>query len=187
MQKNLTVLIFCIFINLNFSQSPKEQLKLANAGTIETSNFYKEIPFNDKFGYFIIPITIGNHTYDYIFDTGGYNTLTSEIMNKNNIPSLMEVEVGSSNQIKSKIALTKIPSVNIAGINFKDVGAFNFDFDESPQIKCYTNGGLIGKSIIKNAIWQINSQTEKIIVTDNIKKLNHLDNAIRLKVKFVYP
>ena len=186
--KCFTYHIFCLIISIcglysSYGQSAKQQLKLANAVTFEQSDFFEEIKIRDKHGYFIIPVRIGNELYEYIFDTGGYNTLTSEMMVKNTLPQLMEVEVGSSNQLKSKIALTKIPSIHIGEVEFQQVGAFNFDFDNSPQIDCYTNAGLIGKSIIKNAIWQINASKQSIILTDDINKLDHLDKAFKLKVK----
>ncbi len=183
MRKIKLTIVILLSISLNYAQSVKEQLKLVNSVKLENTEFFQEVDFQDKFGYFIIPVKIGDDTYQYIFDTGGYNTLTSEIMAKNELPNLMEVETGSSNQIKSKVTLTRIPSITIGGINFKEIGAFNFDFQESPQIKCYTNGGLIGKSIIKEVIWQINAQEKKIILTDELKKLRNLDNAIKIKVK----
>ncbi|QEC50933.1 PDZ domain-containing protein [Anseongella ginsenosidimutans] len=182
--KKITILIVIQFLFVSvYGQSAKEQLALANAAQLSNKNFYKEITFENRFGYFVIPVKIGNDVYQYIFDTGGYNTLTSEILEKNELPRLMEVQVGSSNQMKSKIAITKVPAVTINGIDFKDVGAFNFDFDASPQIKCYTNGGLIGKSIIGNAVWQINAAENKIILTDNIANLDNLDNALKIKVR----
>lgn len=184
MRKIKLTIVILISVSLTYAQSAKEQLKLVNSVKLENTGFFQEIDFQDKFGYFIIPVKIGDDTYEYIFDTGGYNTLTSEIMDKNELPILMEVETGSSNQIKSKIILTKIPTVTIGGIDFKEIGAFNFDFEESPQIKCYTNGGLIGKSIIKESIWQINAQEKKIILTDKLDKLRNLENAIKIKVKF---
>ena len=52
-----------------------------------------------------IQVKIDTGSYEYIFDTGGYNTVTSKIMENANLPSLMEVEVGSSNKIKSKIKI----------------------------------------------------------------------------------
>lgn len=183
MRKITLTIILLLYISLNNAQSAKEQLKLVNSVRLENTGFFQKIDFQDKFGYFIIPIKIGNDNYEYIFDTGGYNTLTSEIMERHQLPKLMEVETGSSNQIKSKITLTKIPSVTIGGIEFKEVGAFNFDFEKSLQIKCYTNGGLIGKSIIKEAVWQINKQDKKIILTDNLDNLKNLKNAIKIKVK----
>ncbi|WP_025664726.1 PDZ domain-containing protein [Aquimarina megaterium] len=183
MRKIILTIVLLLSISFNYAQSAKEQLRLVNSVKLEDTGFFQEIDFQDKFGYLIIPVIIGNDIYEYIFDTGGYNTLTSKIMNKNKLPNLMEVETGSSNQIKSKITLTKIPSVTIGGIDFKEIGAFNFDFEKSPQINCYTNGGLIGKSIIKEAIWQINEQTKKIILTDNLDNLKNLKGAIKVKVK----
>ncbi len=123
------------------------------------TDFYEEISFTDRGGYFIIPVTIGSQTYDYIFDTGGYNTVTTDIMTKNNLPELMKVSVGSGNQIKSKITLSKVPQLKLGDISCTDVGVFNFDFDESPLIMCYTNGGLIGKGVIRQSVWQIGAVT----------------------------
>ncbi len=183
MRKIILTILLLLSISLNYAQSAKEQLEIVNSAEIISSEYYKEIPFENKFGYFTIPVTIGEKTYDYIFDTGGYNTLTSQIIDDNRLPKLMEVEVGSANQLKTKIKLTKIPLLEIGNLEIKDVGAFNFDFDESPPIKCYTNGGLFGKSIIKNGIWQINAQDQKIIITDDIDKLSNLGDAVKIKVK----
>lgn len=184
MLKTAFTIALVISISATHAQSAKEQLKLVNSIKLESTGFYQEIDYQDKFGYFIIPVKIGAITYDYIFDTGGFNTVTSEIMDKNGLARLMEVEVGSANKIKSQVILTKIPSLTIGGIDFKDIGAFNFDFEKAPQINCYTNGGLIGKSIIKEAVWQLNGQEKKIILIDDIDKLKNLKNAIKLKVKF---
>ncbi|WP_340066791.1 PDZ domain-containing protein [Ascidiimonas aurantiaca] len=176
-------LILLFIINSIYGQSAGETLQIINSANLSDVDFYKEIPFEDRFGYFIIPVTIGNDTYEYIFDTGGYNTITSWAMEKNGIATIYEVEVGSVNSVKSKTGLTKIPELTIAGLNFREVGALNFDFHEAPRIKCYTNGGLIGKGIIKNAIWQIDYQTKNIIVTDRLDKLTHIDGSFRIKVK----
>lgn len=181
--KIITLVILLKVTIYTFGQSAKEQLEIVNSAEITSSEYYEEIPFENKFGYFTIPVRIGEKTYHYIFDTGGYNTLTSQIIADNGLPELMEVEVGSANKIKSKIKLTKIPLLEIGNLKIKDVGALNFDFDESPSIKCYTNGGLIGKSIIKNGIWQINAQDQKIIATNDIHKLRNLDDALKIKVK----
>lgn len=183
MHKIITFAILLQIAYYSFGQSAREQLEIVNSAEITSSEYYEEIPFENKFGYFTIPIKIGEKTYDYIFDTGGYNTLTSEIIDENGLPKLMEVEVGSANKLKSKIKLTKIPVLEIGNLEIKDVGAFNFNFNDSPSIKCFTNGGLFGKSIIKNGIWQINAQDQKIIVTNDIYKLSNIDDAIKIKVK----
>ncbi len=184
MTKRLFIIIFVSLTICSFGQSPKEQLKVANAASAGLTDFYEEISFTDKGGYFIIPVTISSQTYDYIFDTGGYNTVTTDIMTKNMLPELMKVSVGSSNQIKSKIILSKVPRLNVGDVQFTDVGVFSFDFDEAPIIKCYANGGLLGKGVIKQAVWQIDYQNKIIRLADKLEKMPNLGNSVKLKVEF---
>jgi predicted aspartyl protease len=99
------------------------------------------------------------------------------------LPELMKVSVGSSNQIKSEIVLSKIPRLKVGDVQFTDVGVFNFDFNEAPVIKCYTNGGLLGKGVIKQAVWQIDYHNKIIRLADNLEKMPNLKNSVKLKVE----
>jgi hypothetical protein len=175
--------IFAFTTACCLAQRPKDQLRIANAAQIGISEFYQEIPFVDKGGYFIIPVKIGVETYNYIFDTGGYNTVTTEIMNRNTLPELMQVTVGSANQLKSKVKLSKIPRLYLGNIPFNGVGVFNFDFEESPVIKCYTDGGLLGKGVIKECVWQIDYENKVIRLADRVDKMPGLENSMKLNVE----
>lgn len=166
-----------------FGQSAKEILSVANSAKLVSKNFYDEIHFTDKLGYFTIQVKIDSNSYEYIFDTGGYNTVTTKIMDNAKLPSLMEVEVGSSNKIKTKTKLSKISLLQIGKAVFEDVGAFNFDFSASPVINCYTNGGLIGKSVIREAVWQIDYRKSVIRVSDNLSNMPNLDKSVKLKIE----
>lgn len=185
MRHKIFIIIFTLFLIRPFAlgQSAKEQLSIANSAKLVSKNFYEEVRFNDKLGYFTIQVKIDKNSYEYIFDTGGYNTVTTKIMENAKLPSLMEVEVGSSNKIKSKIKLLKIPLLQIGKVIFQDVGVFNFDFSSSPVINCYTNGGLIGKSVIREAIWQIDYRKSVIRVSDNLASMPNLDNSEKIKIE----
>lgn len=178
------ITIFILFWTKSFvfGQSAKDQLSIANSAKLVSKNFYDEIPFSNKLGYFTIQVKIDTNSYEYIFDSAGYNTVTTKIMENAKLPSLMEVEVGSSNKIKSKIKLSKIPSLQIGKAEFQNVGVFNFDFSSSPVINCYTNGGLIGKSVIGEAVWQIDYKKSVIRVSDNIAKMPNLKNSEKIKI-----
>lgn len=104
-------------------------------------------------------------------------------MTENELQALMKVMVGSSNQIKSEIRLSKIPQLKVGDVSFSDVGVFNFDFDASPIIQCYTNGGLLGKGVIRQAVWQIDYQHKIIRLADRIEKMPNLEHAVKLKVE----
>lgn len=183
MKKILFATFFLIFCISSKGQTVKEQLSIANSVKLVSKNFYDEIPFSDKLGYFTIQVKIDTSSYVYIFDTGGYNTVTSKIMENAKLPSLMEVEVGSSNKTKSKIKLSKIPLLQIGKAQFENVGVFNFDFSSSPVINCYTNGGLIGKSVIREGVWQIDYKKSVIRLSDNILNMPNLDNSEKIKIK----
>ncbi|MCU0354009.1 MAG: PDZ domain-containing protein [Cytophagales bacterium] len=185
--KHRIIVFFCAFLLADlyaFGQSAKEQLSIANSAKLVSENFYDEVNFNDKLGYFTIQVKIDTNTYEYIFDTGGYNTVTTKIMETAKLPSLMEVEVGSSNKIRSKINLSKVPLLRIGKATFADVGVFNFDFSSSPVINCYTNGGLIGKSVIREAVWQVDYRKSVIRVSDNLARMPNLGKGEKIKIEF---
>lgn len=167
-----------------YGQKPKDVLNWINTAKSENKNFYFEIPFEYRNNEIVIQVRIGNQAYDYIFDTGGYNNVTDAIQAKNNFPILTKQTVGSSNKIKKEINIVKVDSLHIGQLVFQDIAALQMNFDESPTIKCTIDGGLIGASIIKNYIWQIDYPNKKIIVTDQIGKIANLKNAIKVPVTF---
>lgn len=177
------VLLFWISAYCN-AQSPEQVLQWINTAKADNLNFYYEIPFEYKGNEIVVPITIGNQEYDYIFDTGGYNCITDAIQEKNNFPVLTTQTVGSSNKIKSKINIVKVDSLTFGGLVFRDIATLQMDFSKSPTIRCIIDGGIIGASIIKNYIWQIDYPNRKIIVTDQKEKLPGLEQAMRVPVTF---
>lgn len=179
----LYVSLFFISIYAS-AQKPKEILSLINTAKSDNKNFYYEVPFDYRNNEIVIQVQIENQTYDYIFDTGGYNNITDDIQAKNNFPILTKQIVGSSNKIKKQVNIVKIDSLHIGKLVFHDIAVLQMNFDESPTIKCTIDGGLIGASIIKNYIWQIDYPKKKIIVTDQIDKIQNLTNATKVPVTF---
>lgn len=67
---------------LAHAQKPKEVLNWINTAQTDNKKFYFEIPFAYRNDEIVIQVRIGNQTYDYIFDTGGYNNITDAIQEK---------------------------------------------------------------------------------------------------------
>lgn len=178
-----SLILFFTTINV-YSQKPKQVLGWINTAHSDNRNFYFEIPFEYRINEIIIQVTIGKETYDYIFDTGGYNDITDGIQKRNNFPVLTTQTVGSSNGIKSKINLVKVDSLKIGELVFKNIAALQMNFENSPTIKCTINGALIGASIIKNFIWQIDFSRRKIIVSDQLSKMPFINQSTKLPVTF---
>lgn len=180
------MLFFCIGFFFVFSltaQKPGQILGWINSVTVDAKNFYYEIPFEYKNDLIIIKVAVGAETYDYIFDTGGYTIITNEMQNKNSYKVLAVQNVGSSNQLKTKVNIVAVDSMAIGKLAFKNIGALQMDLN-SPTLKCTVNGGVIGAAIIKNYIWQIDYSNRKLIVTDQLNKIKGLDKAVKLNVSF---
>ncbi|WP_128544533.1 aspartyl protease family protein [Larkinella soli] len=157
-------------------------LSIVRAGEASRKTFYAEIPFQERMGNLLIPVTIGQETYNYIFDSGAHFSVTDSIRRLNHFNQKLTVQLGSANQLKSKVAVTRIDQLKTAGIAFKKVGAFVLDFDQAPRIRCLTHGGLFGSSLIRKYVWQIDYQRKKIIATDQFSKIHLPQNTIRIPV-----
>ncbi len=145
----------------------------------------QEFSCEDEAGFITVPVRIGTHTYRYIFDTGAYAlTVTDKVITENQFSSAQAGSLGSSNQVRSNVKVTVVDTLRLGGLQFTDVGAFNLNFDQSPSIRCLTDGGLIGTSLIGKYIWQIDLARKKIIVTDELSKVPNLANAVKLPVSF---
>ncbi len=167
-----------------YAQKPKQILEWINTVRSDNKDFYFEMPFEYRNGEIIIKVTIGDQTYDYIFDTGGYNDITDDIQKKNNFPVLTTQTVGSSNGLKSKLNLVKVDSLKIGELILKNVASLQLNVDNSPTIKCTIDGALIGASIIKKYIWQIDFGRKKMIVSDQLSKIPLINEALKIPVTF---
>ncbi len=159
------------------AQSQQEVLNWINTVKADNHDFYYEIPFEYRNDEIVIKVVIGNQVYDYIFDTRGYNDITNEIQLKNSFPVLTTQAVGSSNKLKVMVNLVKVDTLKIGP-------PLQMNFNNSPTIKCTIDGALIGASLIKNHVWQVDFYNKKIIVTDRLDRLPNIDSSVKVPVTF---
>ncbi len=157
-------------------------LGVVRAGKVTNKPFYAEIPCQVQTGNLLIPVTIGAQSYWYVFDTGAHFSVTDSIRKLNRFKNKMTVQLGSSNKLKTNVSVTQIDQLQTAGVTFKHIGAFVLDFEQAPRIRCLTNGGLFGSSVIRKYVWQIDYDRQKIVATDQLSKLNLPANALRIPV-----
>ncbi|MFL9483983.1 aspartyl protease family protein [Chitinophagaceae bacterium LWZ2-11] len=180
----IIVTLFIVILVFNASaQKPQQILDWVNSATALNHNFYYELPFEYKQGEIIIKAKIGDSTYNYIFDTGGYNTVTDNIAERNNLKILTKQQTGSSNLKKTTVNIVKVDDIQIGEVVFKDLAALQLNLNNLPIISCLSNGGLIGRSIIKEYIWQIDYPRRKIIITDQFDKLPNMQQAVAIPIE----
>lgn len=178
----LFVLLILLLNPVAHAQKPKEILRWINTARLLNKNFYEEIPFEFYHGAIVIKVSVGDSSYRYVFDTGGYTTVTDTIAAINRLKVLTTQQTGSSNLKKIMVNIVRLDSVRIGSLLFTELAAIQIGFDGAPTIQCILNGGLIGRNIINSCIWQLDYARKKIIITDQLEKLPNLSQAIRIPV-----
>lgn len=66
--------------------------------------------------------------------------------------------------------LAKLSNIKIAGIDFNNTATVITDLKK--QFPCLEIDGLIGSNIMKHAVWQIDNESKKIIITNTVHKID---------------
>lgn len=179
-------LSFIIFLLFHLSFCASQIPDLIKEGLInnssENNDFLYEIPFEYHHGEIIIKIEVGGREYNFLFDTGGYTMITDAVRESNNFETIAEKQLSGANQITKYTNVVKVDSLSLGGLVLKNVNAYQISLDKSPTLNCIIDGGIIGAEIIKNYIWYIDFPNRKIIVTNDLKKIEGLNQTIRLPV-----
>ena len=162
----LNIMFFLALINFSYAQKTTFQ-----TGKPTSKTYYSEIPYKNVRGKLIIPVTINNKTYRFLFDTGAPNlislTLQKEINNSND----KSISVSDANQNKQRMALTTVPLLTLGNLSFKNTSALVFDSSNNLVFDCYAIDGIIGSNLLRKSIVQIQFKESKIILTNDSKKL----------------
>jgi len=134
----ITSLVGCITSNVK----PKQE-------DAASPKFSVSLPFTTAKSVMVFPVEREGEIRSFVFDTGADATL----IQRDSLVGKQESVTGTS---KREMLLGKeiIPTLSIAGVNFRQVQAFNGNLRGlKEQIPNF--GGLIGQSIISKACWLI--------------------------------
>lgn len=145
--------------------------------------FCIELPFEYK-KQIIVSATINKETYRFLFDTGGYNMLNKDIATSNKLIPFAEQFLNSSNGITKPSGIVTLPNFTLGGLDFVNASAYTIDMSNPGKLNCMVNGGIIGSSVIKKCVWQIDYTRKTIIMTNALGNVNLSKDAIKVPVHF---
>jgi hypothetical protein len=91
--------------------------------------------------------------------------------------SLSTVTLGGEEATSSVVSL---PEVRLGEAVFSDVGAIRGFVGPDNPIRCVAEDGIIGASLMKEAVWQIDYPAGEVTIAPGIEGLDHVDGAIHL-------
>ncbi len=139
-------------------------------GNVIQKDFFVKIPYNFKNGLIYLTPVIEGKKYNFILDTGAYNTVSKEMSEELELADKQLSKSTDSQGNTNEVSITKIPNINLGGIDFENYRAAIIGLSE--QLYCLGIDGIIGSNLMKDVIWEIDQKNKIITITNSIRKLD---------------
>lgn len=157
--------------------------KILASANLNSSSFYTFLPFEYISSLPVFEVSIQGENYRFIFDTGGYTVFSDELTSKlSGVRKASHIDVKDGNSTVSRIDTYVLNELEIGGVSFSEVGFANIGFTESEWFKCLGLDGTIGPNIMKEAFWQFDSKSQRIILTDNKNELEIVRIGLKIPI-----
>lgn len=165
------------------SQTHAQKTKF-KSGTSSPRNYYSEIKYEDVNGKIVIPVSINNKTYRFLFDTGAPNVISSGIFETLNIEKSTEITVSDANNKKQNMKNAIIPSLTIGDVIYKNSQALVFDDTNNIVFNCFEIDGIIGTNLLRKSIVKILPKENLLVLTNDRKRMSlSKDEAIDMVLR----
>ena len=165
MKRFFTLIIISFFASSILAQSID-----FNQGSIKQKKYLEKIPYQNKDGKLIVPVTINGKTYNFLLDTGASFTISDELFKELNLEIIGNQETRDVSGKVMKMRVISLPELHLQGITFLDTPGYVFH-EESPDItdilKCFGIDGIIGSNMLRNSVIQFNLRSKHILISNN--------------------
>ncbi|WCO03278.1 retropepsin-like aspartic protease [Psychroserpens ponticola] len=182
MKKTSQLLLLILFGS--FVTTICAQTKTFKDGKVKTNNYFEELPFEFEKNKIIIPVEIQGTIYRFLLDTGAPNIISKEVQKAIEPRSVVTLSTSDANNLKQDLDIVTLESLKLGSVEFQNFSALVFDLNGSDIFKCFGIDGFIGSNLLRHTIIQINAEQKKLILTDNIKRLNLNKNQSK-KIKLI--
>lgn len=135
------------------------------------------IPFELIEGKIIVNVKINNDIHNFIFDSGAFTIISSDLRNQlNERKSTIVFEGIDANNSKSRMDVFSTDHLQISDLSIKNV---NFSFADISWMRgraCRKISGIFGANMMKDKIWRIDFKNKIISVFD--KSQERLSNTM---------
>jgi hypothetical protein len=158
-------------------------LDALGATTVDEGTLPRTVPFRFVAGHIVVDATIGesDEPVAFILDTGAPTTYSDDIAEGfagGSLGSLAERAIDGS---VLQVDVVAVPSLSLGDATFGSVGGTKGFLEPDNPLSCISEHGLIGASLMKTAVWQIDYGTQRLTIAPSVDGLEHIDGAIALE------
>jgi len=175
--RNTAVILLLFVTTITFSQ----EVNLSSL-TVNKEKYYEAIDYKIVYDKIIIPVEINNKKYNFLLDTGAPNLISKSLLKELNLNYIKKIEVDDANGRKDSLQIVNVPSIKIGSTIFENSAALVSDLENHPLLKCYNIDGFIGSNLLQKSIIKIDTQSKKVILTDQIKRIGLKSKPLKIKL-----
>lgn len=170
------VILLITFSTFESIAQDKDLQEWAEKGTVESDDYYVEIPFKYINGYIFIDIIQNGNTFNFMFDTGAEATVVDRsILEQFDYQGFSETSLDGPLVEDQDVQTIIIKDIKLSKITYSEIGAISIDMDFFKEKFCAKVHGIIGNNLMKKSKWQIDYKNEIIRLSNDISKF-HLKN-----------
>lgn len=160
------LLLICLFnlVSIYAQLSSKK-------GYIIEKQYFTEVQYEYIESKIILPVELNGKIYRFIFDTGAPNIISSRLAEKIAVTAIDSLNVSDANDKSNIMKLVTIPRLKIGDLIFYNTKSLVHKIKPNDIFECFNVDGFIGSNILHNSVVQIVSNKQKLIITNDIKKL----------------
>ena len=172
----LTILIFLT------SWSICSQEVNFDLGSTKEKNYFEEISYESVYDKVVIPVVINGKEFRFLLDTGAPNVISKKVLEELNLVNTKTINVNDANNLEQSMQAVEIPKIKIGNLTFENQVALVYDLENHNILSCFKIDGFVGSNLLKKSILKISKADQKIIITDQIKKLNPSKKPTKIKI-----
>jgi|SRR5690606_1169763 len=178
----ITLLLLIVTCELGFPQSKRKSQnkynQLINSGIVEKGEF-TVLPVKYWKDLLIIPVTIDNKEYSFLFDSGAMISLISGgIVDNSKVLGNYSITDDLGN--KKEIDLL-YKDISIGDIKLSKIGCGKFDFTVIEEQTCLKIDGILGANAINLLNWKINPTKNEVECS---KESFHIDDTNSIVLEY---
>ncbi|MDF1672753.1 MAG: aspartyl protease family protein [Vicingaceae bacterium] len=171
MENIFKILINILTLIIVTSSCSTKWTKAISYGSVKHYKAQENIDIEINKKLIIVPITLEGKKYRFLFDSGAPLSISKELQAEYNFKIISKGKIVDSDHNRKKVNWSKIDSISIGNVIFKNQTAFVGNFKANPILKCLKIDGIIGSNLIRQCNWTIN-QSQNILTITNINEVN---------------
>jgi hypothetical protein len=153
-------------------------------GQITTNEFLDsgEVPFKMVKNTILIPVTVNGETYQFVFDTGGFLSISEHIRQEEKLATVDSIQVSDVSKQVQSFDVVEIEEVALGALTFRNQRALAIYNNAHYPENCFGADGMIGRDFFKGMIVELDYQTGTLKMSSDPDQFN-LDHNHRAKMR----